>query len=420
MHKRGLPERFGVKHPLYDYQEEVLDALDSGKKYFWILKAPKMGFTELWLSYAIHQAEVNPDWKGGQVAIVVGTRGKEAEHMITRCKEICKNAGIKYKEQDKYNTKTEFFINGVLFAAHPANNIDSIRSQPNMKFILIDEGYFFTMTDSTVVREACEHYVGGADLIIVYISTAGKKPQGFMYDIDLEEESIYTKFRFTNPERWGLKVDPRSNTCIYDKEAIDLIRGKPSFNRNYLGMVGYGSGDIYDLDALNHCVQEYHLSFELGQLPSVLVLDPAYGSSKFGCVGMVESDGIVYVTDAEGWERESSSGANAKVRSKLAKGYRNLIIDGHYSGMISEFSEEVNTRGFDPKKQGEVAIDKSSQRVSEDRFRIHPRFSELIKEMRAAKRKENGLLDKTKKSLDLADALIMGFDYFQSGEGEVV
>jgi len=419
-HRRGLPMRFKEKHPLFDYQEDILKALDRGDKYFWILKSPKLGLTEFWLSWAIHQAMVNPSWQGGQVAIVVGTHGQEAKNMIERLKQICKKADIPFEIQSKFTTRQEFYVNGVHFAAHPANNIDSIRSQPNMKMILIDEGYFFTMTDSSVVREACEHYVGGADVIIVYVSTAGKKPVGFMYDIDIEKETIYTKFRITNPEKWGLKLDPRSHTRIYDPKALALIKGKPSYNRNYLGMVGYGSGDIYDLEALNHCVKEYPINFELSQLPSVLILDPAYGSSKFGCVGMVEKEGIVYVTDAEGWVRESSSGANDKVRSKLSKGYRNLIIDGHYTGMIAEFSEEVDTRGFDPKKQGEVAIDKSSQRVSEDRFRIHPRFSELIKEMRAARRKENGLLDKTKKSLDLADALIMGFDYFQSGEGEVV
>lgn len=420
MHKRGLPERFGVKHPLYDYQEDILDAINQGDKYFWILKSPKLGLTEFWLSWAIHQCMINPEFAGGQLAIVVGTRGKEAEHMIERMKDICKNAGIKYEENTKFNTKTEFYVNGVMIAAHPANNIDSIRSQPNMKFILIDEGYFFTITDTSVIREACEHYVGGSDLFIVYVSTAGKKPQGFMYDIDIEENSIYTKFRICNPEKWGLKKDPRSNTCIYDPQEIAKIQGTPSYSRNYLGMVGFGSGDIFDLDALNHSIQDYKLDFPISQLPSVLVLDPAYGSSKFGCVGMVEYEGFIYVTDAEGWERESSSGANTKVRQKLSKGYRNLIIDGHYTGLIAEFSEEVNTKGFDPKKSGEVAIDKASQRVSEDRFRIHPRFSELIKELRAARRKENGLLDKTKKSLDLADALIMGFDYFQSGEGEVV
>lgn len=420
MHLRGLPERFGVPHPLYDYQEEILDELKLKSKYFWILKSPKLGITEFWLTWAIHQAMINPVWKSGQVAIVVGTHGQEAKNMIERCKMICDKAGIPYQNTSKFTTRQEFYVNGVHFAAHPANNIDSIRSQPNMKFILIDEGYFFTMTDSTVVREAAEHYIGGSDVIIAYISTAGKKPTGFMYDIDIEKESIYTKFRFCNPEKYGLKIDERSGTRIYDPEALEKIKSLPSYNRNYLGMVGYGSGDIYDLDALNHCVKEYPIDFELAQLPSVLILDPAYGSSKFGCIGMVEYEGIIYVTDAEGWVRESSSGANQKVRQKLAKGYRNLIIDGHYTGMIAEFSEEVNTKGFDPKKSGEVAIDKSSQRVSEDRFRVHPRFSELIKEMRAARRKENGLLDKTKKSLDLADALIMGFDYFQSGEGEVV
>ena len=419
-HRRGLPMRFKVKHPLYNYQTNILKKLKEGKRYFWILKSPKLGLTEFWLTWAIHQAMVNPDWQGGQVALIVGTHGKEAKNQIERLKMICKGADIPYETASKFTTREEFYINGVHFAAHPANNIDSIRSQPNMKLIVIDEGYFFIMTDSTVVREAAEHYIGGSNCIIAYISTAGKKPSGFMYDIDIEEKSIYEKIRITNPEEWGLKLDPISHTCIYDKKSIDLIKDTPSYSRNYLGLVGFGSGDIYDLEALNHSIQEYPLDFNLRELPSVLILDPAYGSSKFGCVGLVEKEGKVYVSDAEGWERESSSGANVRVRSKLAKGYRNLIIDGHYTGMIAEFSEEVNTKGFDPKKQGEVAIDKSSQKVSEDKFRIHPRFSELIKEMRAARRKENGLLDKTKKSLDLCDAQIMGFDYFQSGEGEVV
>jgi hypothetical protein len=36
---------------------------------------------------------------------------------------------------EDYNTKKEFSLNTVEFRAHPADNIDSIRSQPNMRYI---------------------------------------------------------------------------------------------------------------------------------------------------------------------------------------------------------------------------------------------------------------------------------------------
>lgn len=80
-----------MRHPYYSWEEDLISDLEKGFRYFYILKPPKIGATQFWLSYAEHQALTNPSWLNGQVAIVVGTNFGEAEQMIARAKEVLEN-----------------------------------------------------------------------------------------------------------------------------------------------------------------------------------------------------------------------------------------------------------------------------------------------------------------------------------------
>ncbi len=204
-HWIGLPVRWNQRHPAYPYQEIIFkEYFEEKVRYFYFGKTPKIGASQTWLQIAIHEALTNPEWLNGQVAIVVGTGGNEAEKMIDRAKELLAfkdSNGVPLRDEngelltrlpinEDYNTKKEFSLNSVEFRAYPANNVDSIRSKPNMKMIIVDEIAFFTMIEQQTVRDAFEHYIGGSDVIIVLITTAGKVPSGVAYEIETEEDSI--------------------------------------------------------------------------------------------------------------------------------------------------------------------------------------------------------------------------------------
>jgi hypothetical protein len=258
-HWVGLPERFGQRHPCYPWQEQAMIDLEE-YDYHYTRKPPKIGATQFYLSWALHQACINSKWFNGQIAIVVGTRGEEALKMVERCKEILSyrdaegkpirdengNLMTRLNINEDYNTKKEFSLNSVEFRAHPADNIDSIRSQPNMRFILIDEIAFFRMTEQQKIRDAFEHYIGASEVKIVLITTAGFAPGGVGYEIETEQQSIYRKHLYDY--NIGLVVHPESMTSLYIKSKIDELRGTTSFNRNFLGIWGYGAGNSKTLE----------------------------------------------------------------------------------------------------------------------------------------------------------------------------
>jgi len=122
-HWTDLPKRYGKRHPVYPWQEDCIEEIDKFP-YQYIKKPPKVGASQLYLSWALHQACTNEKWINGQVAIVVGTHAQEADHMIERAKEIIafKNEdGKPLRDKDgkyitkipideDYNTRKEFII----------------------------------------------------------------------------------------------------------------------------------------------------------------------------------------------------------------------------------------------------------------------------------------------------------------------
>ena len=74
-----------LRHPLYNYQEEIIDYLKKGELYFWILKSPKLGITEFWLRFIVWKCMIDPSWQHGQIALVVGTGKKSCNNSTRPC-----------------------------------------------------------------------------------------------------------------------------------------------------------------------------------------------------------------------------------------------------------------------------------------------------------------------------------------------
>lgn len=430
IHWKGLPRRFGVRHPYYSWQEDLLRKIKQGKRLFYIRKPPKIGATETVIGFAEQMAMIDEDWQKGQVGFVVGTGKGEATNMITRGKamlEIYDERGLptgtyRYPIDWDYNTKTEFTINTTEFKAFPALNrhIDAIRSQPNMRMIVADEAAFFTDVDQQEIRDALEHYIGGSDYYLFIITTAGRSPQGFAYDIEKEEESIYEKILLDDYA--GLEVHPQSMTSLYRKSDLDMIKNHPSYERNFKGKWGHGAGDIFDTNTINYLSKQwYEFPERITMFENALIIDPAYGeirtktSSKFAGLGLYIEDGKLKTRSYFELENPSDSEGINRIKQELADiGYNKLIIDGHYTGIVKEFREKLTTIAFDNSKKVE-ATDKISEVVRDLRLIIHPVHEELARQMRAIRHADAGGPDKKRFRYDLGDCAHMGVFILDGG-----
>lgn len=400
-HWVGLPVRWGVRHPMYPYQEKIIEDL---KIYYllWILKAPKLGITELFLRFALWKALTDILWRNGQVGVIVATKSDEAETLIERTKQLL--AGKVEIERDGHQNKREFMINTVLFKIHSADNIDSIRSKTNMRMIIIDEGAFFRMVEQARVREAVEHYLAASDLYIVFISTAGESPEGVMYEIQEEEDSIYHKIFL--PYELGLKVDPRSNTRIYSEELIQTAMKSRSFARNYMLSWISGEGNIFTHEEVDACFTEIpDLEGEI-----IMAIDPAYGSSNFGVVIGVLSNGILYIVYAKEYNRSTPTYMCKEVE-KLYHQYDvgTVLCDGHYSGEIRDLKDRgvnVYAFAFDTENKSNM-VTSASDRVQKKLVKIDKRLKDLGGQMKASKTDNKGHIDKHRMNLDMLECFMM-------------
>ncbi|GEM_PF-5555101 len=435
MHWKGLPTRWGVRHPFYSWQEDLLRKIKQGKRLFYIRKPPKIGATETVIGLGEHLSMIDEKWQHGQVGFVVGTGKNEATNMIQRCKDMLeikdargKPLGTyKYPIDWDYNTKTEFSINTVEFKAFPAQNkhIDAIRSQPNMKMIIADEAGFFTDVDQQEIRDALEHYVGGSDYLLFIITTAGRSPQGFAYDIEKEEESMYEKILLDY--RAGLEVHPQSLTSLYRKADIDeMFKKNPaSAERNFLGKWGHGAGDIFDTTQINYIAKfDYEFPKRISTFENALIVDPAYGeernktSSKFAGLGLYKQDGKIWTRSYFELTAPSDTEGIQRIQQELDSiGYSKLVVDGHYTGIIKEFRDKIPTKGFDNSMKVE-ATDKISEVVRNDQLRIHPMHEELARQMRAIKHAKEGGPDKKRQRYDLGDCAHMGIWELSGGKND--
>ena len=445
-HYIGLPDReqFGldrkVRHPLYDYQEMILDAIEADlRRLYAIMKSPKLGMTEFWIRFALWKCLIDPVWEKGQVVIVNATRQSESNLIIKRMKELCDNPHHPIPYDRGQNTKSNFTVNKTEIFAFPAGNIDSIRSKENARFVLIDESAFFKMMESdSRVKDAAEHYFGSLNYYLVFISTAGELAKGFFYNIVKypEQNKKYNVFEFTNPDKYGLPPHPESGTSMYSREMLEVHKLDPAYKRNYLGVWGAGSDTIFDHEILDYISSERYRIERPRSFNSVLGVDPAYGrgqskvDARFALVGMYEKNGVIYTDFCGEHHQISESDGRVLIHRAMKRGYTTLCIDAAYPGLIKDLSKQYYVKpmnfaelqsghkleqvlGSDELKyeEGMKMIDVLERAVSEHKVRIHPDHGILLDQLRTIQRNERGLPNKKISRFDLGDCLEMGVYY---------
>ena len=436
-HWIGLPQRYGHRHPAYPYQEKIFkEYYEDKQRYFYIGKTPKIGATQTWLMITLHEALINPNWLNGQVGIVVGTGGNEAEKMIERAKELLAykdERGVplrdhngelitKFAINEDYNTRKEFSVNSVEFRAYPANNVDSIRSKPNMVCEIVDEIGFFSMIEQQRVRDAFEHYVGNSEVIIALITTAGDSASGVAYEIEIEEPSLYSH-HLLNYEI-GLEPHKESGTTLYDPQELEKLKTSSSWVRNYLRVWGHGSGNIYNAEIIDEISSVHYPMVDIRGFENVLGLDPAYGkvrtktSSKFGGFGMWKQNGEYYERSAFELEECPIDEALERIKQEISTyGYKNVIVDGHHTGIVNALSKipGIHCYGVNYNQYGLMMTDESADAVHQKKVHLNPNNQEIKNELKSVRRNDKGMPNKDLSRFDMGDSFQQCIHHFEKG-----
>lgn len=396
---KSHPLQDGKEITLYPYELDLFNKLET-RKHIWVKKATGLGITELILRYIAWRCENDNSMKSVDVSVVVvtGPRLELAQQLIERLKNI-----VKQKNETK---NTICMINGCKIEAFPSHHLAAARGL-NPKIVFLDEADYFPVGQQEEARAVSERYIGKSNPHIIFVSTPNL-PGGLFDTMERENDGMYEMILLHYS--LGMKT-------IYRDEDIEKAKLSPSFPREYELKYGYGIGNIFT--NINECIEKYDL--ELKGNNSVLAVDPAYGSSKFGIMGMEKrDDGIIYVTECMQLERPSPSAMTELLVNK-SKLYPTTIIDSAHPGLIRDLQERgVNASpiqfGFlDTNKQSLASIMtmEAAQSTRERRVRLHPGFRDLILQLEAATYNEKGGVDKTQFNFDLGDCLLMGVNFLK-------
>ena len=196
----GGPERDGIYHPCYDYENKILDEmqmeeLDSQRtnpcKQFCVYKATGLGLTEFILLWILWKCFTDPYFQDKEAMIITGPNVDLAQDLIRRSKTFLTKRGLGYVDHGAY----EMDVNGGRIKCYPSNNIHSARGKPKVSVFFGDEAAFFKLRDDSIVRTVGERYIGKSDSWVIWVSTAGEEPSGFFYDIMSEPSKGAEKTR---------------------------------------------------------------------------------------------------------------------------------------------------------------------------------------------------------------------------------
>jgi len=123
----GGPERDGIYHPVYEYEQELLQSL-SENKCVAVYKATGLGITEFMLLWLVWKSFTDPFFYGKVCCIITGPNVDLAQDLILRTKDFLIKKGLQYVDHGAY----ELEINGHRIQCYPSNNIHSARGIPKV------------------------------------------------------------------------------------------------------------------------------------------------------------------------------------------------------------------------------------------------------------------------------------------------
>ena len=196
---------------MYPYEQILYRGLvEKLYKYIWINKAAGLGLTELFLRLILHfctAKKLRNKFKDSQICIIVGPRLKLGIDIMRRFKSLFLRLPTSSKVPFikpffMEGSAAEVFLNNVNVAAYPSNHLDAMRGQPNVSFVLVEEGDYFPPREQANVLTIPTRYVGKSQTWIAMLSTP-KNIGGLFHTIENDPSPPFKKYIFSY--EWGMK-----------------------------------------------------------------------------------------------------------------------------------------------------------------------------------------------------------------------
>jgi hypothetical protein len=379
----GWPEKNGRKYPLFDYENNILKAIeipnyinvrkaseeddkwyDEQKKsldkkaginkeesvtYSYdrllkerqhrlihpqkvgrvaILKSSGLGLTTSMCRYIAWKCMSSDKWKGTDVIILTGPRQSLSNDIISMLKNLFLKFGITFD-----TSVSTLILNGVRIRAFPSDHLSAARGIPAVSLIYCDEASWFSPQSQKEVIDVIERYAGKSNAQIVLTSTPNKVGD-LMHTILSQpfEESFYKILRLNY--EWGVGK-------IYSEEDIKIAKKSSSFEREFNLSFNSPSGNCFshsNIDAAVELAKKYPDIINKAA-SHALGCDPGFGSSSFALVCLEYSDSIIKVVYARNFERSSYNDMLTEIWN-----IRNMVgsLDNVYIDMANtEFIKEV-------------------------------------------------------------------------------
>jgi hypothetical protein len=231
-HVIGLPKKDGIDKPIFDYEMQLVNALDNNKSVF-VKKARGLGITEILLRYISWLAVFDSTYDNCRFHIVTGPRINLAEELTDRIRLLFQNCNAGAIEVKQVGPIV--YVNNVTIQAFPSHTVSTMRGYTDVKFIFIDEGAFFPPGQQEEVRAVCEGYRAKTNPHIVMVSTP-YKPSDLFEHIDRDPNSIFKKLSYHYSVGLGK---------IYNPDEIEKERSQPYFRREFELAYSVETGNVF-------------------------------------------------------------------------------------------------------------------------------------------------------------------------------
>ncbi len=289
-HAIGLPRKFGVPKPLFDYEllmyyymynhkwKDIDGDSHVGVKRLGWLKSRGLGGTQFNVRNMAWLATRNDDLKDSFMAILTGPRITLAIDILSRMKTLFWNKlGVAFP----YNNVT-LWLNHVRINTFPSHKIQAFRGLENVSYIFFDEADFAPRNQQFELLSVSLGYIPKSNPYMMFLSTPGEI-NGLMQSLEIEWNELNEEamFRFIRtPYEFGLGK-------VYTPYDIKVLQKRPDvFDREMRLNYGVGSGAIFTVETLNQ-ISHYGEMFDFDTnyinpfTEKVMSIDPGYGDSHF-------------------------------------------------------------------------------------------------------------------------------------------
>jgi hypothetical protein len=341
-HIIGLPAKNGKEYPIFDYELDVVDKIQSNRN-IWIKKASGIGATELILRYLTWKILFNNDLEYKSVFIVSGTFVHHANELKVRMENLFRTKFSSIQLDSKF---TDLWIKNTNIKIFPSRNVKDLRGYTDVSYLFIDEADHFEPSVNSELLHAITRYEEKSNCKTIMVSTPNA-PNGLFENIEKDPNSKYCKIVLS----YQVGLDK-----IYDRQEIERKKKEPEFPREYeclyLGKIGnFLSPPLIDqsitlADKLQTPISNYNLH-------SVGV-DFGFGSSKTAIVmteHLKEHDKII-VRFAEEYEKANPQSIVDICHSLYTKNWNTIFfVDGANRAAVNllkvAFDESLNWKSGD-------------------------------------------------------------------------